>query len=746
MVLFVLGIVYALVVIRIQFMEKRVPGWYHAAVTLASLGLGTAILAVAAPGVPEIMPLACAIYSTSTLAAIVGTESYGIRPSYATGVALLGLVVVWTQSAAGASGKVAPLLVWGGLQLGLGLLLDVTWRLSRVQLDKRMARLAMLSDVAHQLGRTTDLTDVATAVLEAFSATFTDFNWGGILIFDPDRGNLESLPVSLSPSGVVKMPTDDPPLGIKPGEGLAGEAYVRGEVLHRSTAAQASHDQESRRGATNIEIERMVGTVMAAIALPLRSGSGEVIGVVSLASSSQEYRWTEDDLIMAEGIADQAGVAIERGHLYEEQKTQAMTDPLTSLPNRRDFERVLAGHDLSVPFTVLAIDLDNLKMINDEYGHEAGDRVVRLVGTTLRAGLRANDSLARVGGDEFAAFLPGTDLATATEIADRLTWSMHGVAVPFGSARISSGCAAGDAGAEPRQVWSQADDALYRAKASGRNRVEVAEEANGRDHPRTVRWAELLPEILTGHLVQAAYQPVVALPTGVVMGFEALARPTTHADDAAVDGLFAAALHMGLGRDLDWLCRRAAVQNAHVLPEGSTIFINVGVPALLDPLHDVDQMLLLLRWARREPETVVLEITEREGVNDLDRFREVLATYRQNGFRFAMDDVGEGHSTLEILAAGAPEFIKIASSLTGSADQPGPRAAVEALVTFARSSGAIVIAEGIETRADLDRMMELGADLGQGFLLGRPAIGGVHPDASLAVPTVGIPAPSTLAR
>ncbi|MDP9326104.1 MAG: EAL domain-containing protein, partial [Candidatus Dormibacteraeota bacterium] len=156
---------------------------------------------------------------------------------------------------------------------------------------------------------------------------------------------------------------------------------------------------------------------------------------------------------------------------------------------------------------------------------------------------------------------------------------------------------------------------------------------------------------------------------------------------------------------------------------------------LLDPLHDVDQMLLLLQWARRSPSTVVLEITEREGVNDLPRFRQVLASYRQAGFRFAMDDVGEGHSTLEILAAGAPEFIKIANSLTRSADQPGPRAAVEALVTFAQSAGATVIAEGIESQADLDRMMELGAELGQGFLLGHPTVGGVHP--SIATPTAG---------
>src|SRR5207245_8246675 len=120
----------------------------------------------------------------------------------------------------------------------------------------------------------------------------------------------------------------------------------------------------------------------------------------------------------------------------------------------------------------------------------------------------------------------------------------------------------------------------------------------------------------------------------------------------------------GLGSELDWFSRRAALASAAELPEGELLFINVNVSALLDPLHDVDQMLLLLRWAGRRPDEVVLEVSEREAVADMSRLRQVLADYRAEGFRFAVDDVGEGHSTLEVLAAAAPEFIKIARSLT----------------------------------------------------------------------------------
>jgi EAL domain-containing protein (putative c-di-GMP-specific phosphodiesterase class I) len=117
---------------------------------------------------------------------------------------------------------------------------------------------------------------------------------------------------------------------------------------------------------------------------------------------------------------------------------------------------------------------------------------------------------------------------------------------------------------------------------------------------------------------------------------------------------------------------------------------------------------------------VVLEITERELISDLDRFQQVLAAYRDEGFRFAIDDVGDGHSTLEVLAAGAPEFVKIAQRLTAGVSRPGPRAAVEAVVAYANALGSQVIAEGIEDEFQLNLIRELGCHLGQGYALGRP--------------------------
>jgi len=116
-----------------------------------------------------------------------------------------------------------------------------------------------------------------------------------------------------------------------------------------------------------------------------------------------------------------------------------------------------------------------------------------------------------------------------------------------------------------------------------------------------------------------------------------------------------------------------------------------------------------------------MEITEREIAGDLMRLRSVVDAYRREGFRFAVDDVGEGHSTLEVLAAVRPEFVKVARSLVVEAGNVGSRAAIRAVVAFARESGASVIAEGIELPQTARHMLELGVDLAQGYLFGRPA-------------------------
>jgi diguanylate cyclase (GGDEF)-like protein/PAS domain S-box-containing protein len=400
----------------------------------------------------------------------------------------------------------------------------------------------------------------------------------------------------------------------------------------------------------------------------------------------------------------------------------ASTDRLTGLKNRREFDRMM-GTIPRQPYAILAIDVDHLKRVNDEYGHDQGDLVLRTVGTTLSLMLRGWDVVARVGGDEFAAILLDVDAAEAATAAQRLRAAMHLVPGPDDRANISVGWASAPAGADPLSVWKTADECLYTAKREGRDRVVGGHvEEDKQAASAGASGTDLIGDLVAGLPLHAVYQPIVDLNDGHVVGYEALARPHGFGPSDSVEGLFEVAHRSRRIRDLDWLCRRAALSQAAALPDGVPLFINVSVTALLDPLHDVDQMLLLLEWTGRSPEHIVLEIGEHEHVRDLDRLKVVLASYRQAGIRFALDDLGEGFATVELLTAVRAEFIKIARSLTMTSGSTDSRAAIEATLAFAQSSHAVVIAEGVENEFACDQVRLLGISVGQGFGLGRPSV------------------------
>jgi diguanylate cyclase (GGDEF)-like protein len=329
----------------------------------------------------------------------------------------------------------------------------------------------------------------------------------------------------------------------------------------------------------------------------------------------------------------------------------ASTDSLTGLKNRREFDRALRTIPRE-PFAVLSLDVDGLKDINDAMGHAAGDALLRMVGNTLGLLVRGWDVMARVGGDEFAALLPGVGVFGASLVAERMRTAMHSLVLASGPVRITAGWSAAPAGADPMSVWKRADESLYKAKRAGRDRVEGSSYERGEAGDIADRsYSDVVMRTLEGGPLHTMFQPIVNLIDGSVMGYEALARPEGFAAMDAVEEVFEAARTGGQIRDLDWVCRRKAVEDAKGLPEGVALFLNMSAAALLDPIHGVDQLLLLLRAVRRSPFTVVLEITEHERIRDYEVLSRVLASYRSEGIRFALDDVGEGHSTLELLAA-----------------------------------------------------------------------------------------------
>jgi EAL domain-containing protein (putative c-di-GMP-specific phosphodiesterase class I) len=234
-------------------------------------------------------------------------------------------------------------------------------------------------------------------------------------------------------------------------------------------------------------------------------------------------------------------------------------------------------------------------------------------------------------------------------------------------------------------------------------------------------YVDLLSVVLVKRNVQTVFQPIVDVHNGSVLGYEALSRPDGFAPTASIEGLFDAARRTGYLAELDLLCRRAAIRRAAKLPPGSLLFLNICSGMLLKPTHGLSHLLMLLAKAGRSPDSTVLEISEREHIRDLERLMNVVEEYRREGLRFAVDDLGEGHTTFELMAASGAEFLKLGRTLTASATRPDATAAIRAAVTYAKATHAQVIAEGIENDRARDQVARLGIGFGQGFSLGEPS-------------------------
>jgi diguanylate cyclase (GGDEF)-like protein len=555
--------------------------------------------------------------------------------------------------------------------------------------------------------------------------------FGEIWLAGDEHGPLElSYSSSDGSPGLAAFQTAARNLRVVAGPALVGRVVKTGRI---STVQLGADD-----AANECAVEAAAAGIRSAIGFPIRTSSG-VIGVIAVYRESGERpsRGVLDAIPMA---CHHIGRFLERVRAddaihdsVQELSALASTDSLTGLKNRREFDRALRTIPRE-PFAILSVDVDCLKEVNDTHGHAAGDALLRLVGNTLGLLVRGWDVMARVGGDEFAALLPGVGVFGAALVAERMRVAMHALVLPTGPVRITAGWSAAPGGADPVSVWHRADESLYKAKHAGRDLVLGSSYERGEAGDIADRsYSDVVMRILEGGALSTMFQPIVNLVDGAVVGYEALARPEGFAAMDTVEDVFEAARTGGQIRDLDWICRRKAVEDAKELPAGKALFLNISAAALLDPIHGVDQLLLLLHEAKRRPQTVVLEITEHERIRDYAVLSRVLASYRAEGIRFALDDVGEGHSTLELLAASASEYLKLGRSLTMTSSRVGSRAAMDATMAFARSSGAVVIAEGVENEFAADLMKAAGIQLGQGFGLGKPTMAADVEDVGAAL-------------
>jgi diguanylate cyclase (GGDEF)-like protein len=414
---------------------------------------------------------------------------------------------------------------------------------------------------------------------------------------------------------------------------------------------------------------------------------------------------------------------------------QAYHDPLTGLANRELFmDRI--GHEKDrarrrgEPFSVLYLDLDGFKVVNDSRGHHVGDEVLQVAATRMAACLRPEDTLARLGGDEFGVLLEETGAAAAAEVADRL---VHAVGdTPFAghdlSIGVSVGITTGGTDDDVDRLLREADAAMYSAKANGGSAWRAFDPVAHLDGVRTQSVRAELQRAAEQHEFVVHYQPVVRLETGAVEAVEALVRwqhpergllpPAAFLDAAAATG------HI-LFID-NWVmheaCRQVkAWQTSVPGAAGLSAYVNFSASQLRHP-GLASSVADALRASGLRAQDLVVELTEGAIVDDLEAAATELQQLRKLGVRIALDDFGTGYSSMSHLLRFPVDIIKVDRSFVSQMDDGGQGSNLaQALVTFGRTMGFQTIGEGIEEPHQLGLLRSVHCELGQGYLFANPS-------------------------
>jgi len=413
---------------------------------------------------------------------------------------------------------------------------------------------------------------------------------------------------------------------------------------------------------------------------------------------------------------------------------QAYHDSLTGLPNRVAFAdrltQTLAAFTTCQPVSVLLLDLDRFKIVNDSLGHEAGDRLLVSVARRLAGCMQPTDMAARLGGDEFAVLLRGTDGHGAMQAAERF---FAAFAAPFivGDQQLTVTASIGIApnvseGDTPAGLMRDADVALYRAKAEGKARYAVYDvRMDAHAQEQLAREQELRHALQRNDLI-VRYQPLVNLQTGAIAGVEALVRwPHPIWGMVLPDAFIALAEEADLIGLLDrWVlteaCQQASAWHAEH-PERPPLIISVNLSARdFGEAHLVADIARVLRETGANPRWVQLELTESVMLAEADS---TLHALKALGVRLALDDFGMGYSSLRYLLHLPVDVLKVDRSfVAGIGDNAESTAIVRTIILLAQARGLEVIAEGIETAAQAAALRALGCTFGQGYYFASPLL------------------------
>ncbi len=416
---------------------------------------------------------------------------------------------------------------------------------------------------------------------------------------------------------------------------------------------------------------------------------------------------------------------------------QATQDALTSLPNRvllldRISRALTEARRTGLNVAILFIDLDRFKQVNDSHGHSVGDTVLRSVALQLSRAIRAGDTVARIGGDEFVVLAHEVDSSRqAVEIAKRLIEDLRqrsGAAADGGQVAASIGISFSIAGrGNPEALLEEADAAMYHAKSMGGARAEVFGVALGHQVHLRSAGRQLLRSALDQDRVIVHYQPIVDLTTARVAGFEALAR-IAEPDGSIVppSAFIPAAEDSGLVVPLDQrVLHLACRQSSSWRPSTATdppLTVAVNLSGRQFERGNLPSLVhATLEQAHLPPQRLHLELTETAIMDLRPDVMKQLGQIKELGVQIGLDDFGTGYASLTHLRRLPLTFVKIDQSFVqGLQRNPEDAGIVTAVIALAANLGLRSIAEGVETTGQLDRLRELGCDQAQGHLFARP--------------------------
>ncbi len=424
-------------------------------------------------------------------------------------------------------------------------------------------------------------------------------------------------------------------------------------------------------------------------------------------------------------------------HAHEKLKQIAFYDPLTGLPNRRLFkdrldEEMLRCRTHRTKMALLFLDLDNFKRINDTLGHDAGDRLLTTIAERVVSCVRHGDTVSRLGGDEFTVLLGGLEgTEPAALIAEKILMRLR-EPIDLGREKITATVSIGitlapDDANNPTDLMKNADIAMYKAKESGRNAYSIYHEGMDPEGADTLKWEMQLRTALDENQFKVYYQPQINIKTGQIVGLEALTR-WEHPEKGMLSPNFflekieELGLIMALTKwTLDTACKemRRTDSVAQSLSD-LKLAINISAGQFRDP-NLVEFIKSILASTGFPPQRLELEVTETSLISSLDESIATMTALRALGVTISIDDFGTGYASLSYLRKLPVDFIKIDGSfIKDIPHSKGDMEITSAVIAMSHKLNMKVLAEGVETPAQMQFLRENKCDYAQGFFISPP--------------------------